>query len=345
MKTSSGGWMAVVAILAMGSGARGATVTGNATQLPDSFNVGGLSVTTAGPSGMYVRIGGFTPAVTTWRYDNPCQLAVTDTNYLPPADPTGTVSYTVSAPVTVGTLVARRSLNSNSQPSAFQAAVNGAGTVIQDFSTTGQYLMVATLPQAVLATQLVFRIEMVQITGSSPNGEVYGEGPRGWQTLADRLEPITVAQAGVTASHASTFPSGATASDLVRTNANGTYYNGGAYWPGQDPGVEITMDLGIVGENDEYPVAGVVLSNRADHRPNLDIYSGAPGNWSSTPICNVTVTDTSNDELVIVKFTEPVTTSHLKFVQAANTSFLLFNLVPLRISPEPPPKGTVILMR
>jgi len=103
----------------MGSGARGATVTGNATQLPDSFNVGGHSVTTAGPAGMDVRSGSFPPAVTTWRYDNPCQLAVTDTNHLPPANPTGTVSYTVSAPVTVGTLVARRRLNSNSQPSAF----------------------------------------------------------------------------------------------------------------------------------------------------------------------------------------------------------------------------------
>lgn len=337
-------------ILFVHASAQGATITGNAVRVTDAFDVGSLSVAVSGPAGTYVRMGSGAGPVTAYGINSASyQLAITDTNYLPPATYTGRVTYTVSAPARIGTLFVRRMINATYQVSPLQVSLAGYGVITNLAGATDSVyrLSISTFKPPLFSTQLVHDVRMVPVTGYSANGEVYGEGPRGWQMTAEAFQVIPVREAGVTASVNCDWPSANAYQMLVRTNADGTHAGGdmtsGPYWDNtHNPGVEIYMDLGTPGAGDPYSVAGLLMYNRADHRPDLDIFTGSPGNWSASPVCHVQFTDAADSELIVLKFTPPVTTSHLKLAQAANQSFLLFQVLPLQFPPE---KGTLITIR
>ncbi len=344
-----------LAVLVSLVGTRGpaAIVTGGATLLPDSFAGVGTTAALSGATGLYARVGSTTGWITGNSAAQAYQLAVTNLANLPPSPaPVGYVTYTTTSLATVGTIIDLRWVNTTYAPNTpFTVSLTGYGDVLNlaGVPDTVTRMQVKTLSPPVQTNQMVHTLGLTQVSGFSANGEVYCDSPQVLRFLPKIYNPVPVDPAGVSASRAPDWPTGTPLRDLVRKNDapnDNTYYyehsnTTGPYWAAQvGSSTEVYLDLGLVGTNDVYAVSALALAWRGDHLPDMDIFSGSPGNWSSTPLGHVTG---QGNEFIVIQFNQDVATSHLMFREAQNSSLLLFKALPLLEVPEPA-SGTVFAL-
>jgi len=327
------------------------TISGGASLVPDAFSVAGRTDVVGGAAGIFVRMGAVANPVDLHRgpgtNNEGYQLAVTNTDYLPPVPPYGTVTYTVPAPVQVGTIFAYHWVDTtNAVNGPFDVSLDGSNVLsLPGTRDAVARLTITTLPPGLSASQMQHQVAFSQVTGYSPNGEVYGSSPRTWETITERTAPIAVDPAGVAANYSCDWPSATAYTNLVNKNGDGTYaWSQGAYWDNtHSPGIEITLNLGDPGSTaDTFEVGALLLATRGDHDPDMDIFYDDGAAWQ--PVAHVLGSGGAEEEFFIARFTAPVTTGRLLFREAASSSLLLYKAIPLEILAVPEPATGVLLL-
>lgn len=316
-----------------------AVVTGGASQAPDVFDVAGLTPSLTGDPNIFAFPALSANLIVNDRNDEGFQVRIT-TN--PPSSATGRVTYTVPAPVTVGTLFTVRSVASSwIGASPITVSLDGGGVIFQNAGLNDNLgrLHITNLPVTVNTTAVNIDMVMREVAGQ-PAGDLYASTGNAWITTEKQYIPIPVEDAGVTLDKPSQFGA---PSLLVNKQLDGSYaLNDTVNGPFGDGGVnspfEVYIDMGVLGQDDLHLVSGLLVSGRNDHFAEFEIFTGDGTVWSSTSSGRV---EMGFQEFIVVEFDQPLLTSHLMLQMDPNDSWLLNKVIPLRDAPEP---GTACLI-